>query len=241
MYNYVYTYEARLELFGGVGVNLPDALLGAITAMSIVMGIIALALLVFTAIAIKRGRVFGIIAAICQPVAFLAGAKVLTNYASLPLDQLDGLVAYSSVSTSDAISKLMEMVKEIFVRDIAPKCAGVFVWAVVLFVASVLTFVYYILLIKEKGKGLSITALILAVLRTFFVSPIELMTAGLSLLGLGALISAFGGALQTVWLAVFFGMMLLPVLLVAIQGLIVLVNNAKAKKAVEAPAEEPAE
>ena len=234
MYSYTYSYEARFELLGDLGVSLAPGFAGTLTAISIVVGILALALLVFTAVAVKRARVFGIIAAVLQPLGFLAGAKTLVTYASVPWDKLDGQVAYSSVSTSDAISKLMDQIKEIFIKDIAPHCAGFFIWSAVLAFVSVITVVYSILLLKEKGKGLALSAMILGIIRFAFISPIELTTAYLGLLGLSDVMGSLGNGLQGLWSVFFTFMMFLPVLLLAVQGLIVLLKNAKAEKAAAA-------
>lgn len=246
MYNYTYTYEARFELLGDLGVKLAPGFAGILTALSIVVGVLALALLVFTAIAVKRARPFGIIAAVLQPLGFLAGAKTLVTYASVPWELLDGQVAYSSESTSDAISKLMEQIKEIFIKDIAPHCAGFFIWSAILAIVSVITVVYFILLLKEKGKGLALSAMILGIIRFLFISPIELTTMYLGLLGLGNVLGSLANGLQGLWSVFFTFMMFLPVLLVAVQGLLVLLKNAKEKKAavveaVEEAVEDPAE
>ena len=126
---------------------------------------------------------------------------------------------------------------------ILPQAIGMIPWLLIFMVVSILSLIYAILLIKAKGKGMAITAMILMIVKYVFFSPIGMLSL---------FMQQGSSTIQSAWDFVFRFVYLLPLFLIALQGIINLVANAKAKKApvaapaaaaepVEASAEAPAE
>ena len=120
------------------------------------------------------------------------------------------------------MSKLYEQMGEVFIANILPQLALYIVLSVVLFVVTLLTVIYAILLIKAKPGTFSVIALIVTLVRHFFIAPVEFITLFL-MIG--------SPTIQTVWDLFYKGAYLLPLLLMAVQGIFVLSRAAKAKKA----------
>ncbi len=226
MTNYYYQYTATSE-FLGFGLKLSDSYATSTIIASILIGILALALVVFTALTIKRARPLGIIVAIAQPIGLFAAAKTVLSFADIDFSALD--ITVNGSSQANAMDKLYEAMGEAFMEKIFPQMLTFFFWCIVLAVVTILTLVYIILLIKAKSKVFAIFAMILVIARHFLISPIEM-------------ISLFLGSasqdIQSLWDFVFRFVFILPLILIAIQGLINLLNK---KKEAAAPAVETAE
>ena len=204
----------------------------ALAFMCILASIVAFALVLFTAIAIKRARPYGIVVALAQPVGLYAAMKIVQQYAQIDFSCL-AITKYSSISLDDAMNKLNEAIAQAFTEQILPKMIGMAPWLLITGIVFIMTLVYAILLFKAKGKGLAIAAMVLTIIRFLLFSPVEQVS----------LLLEHGSAqIQTAWDLVYRLIFMLPLLLLAIQGIINLVANAKAKKAAaKAPAQEPAQ
>jgi hypothetical protein len=247
MYNYIYTYEAYF-MFGDISLRLGEGysvIMGLLVALA---AIAAFALVLFSAIANKKGRIFGCIAAVFAPLGILAAHWSVTNYAQLDFSFMGRLKATSTVSMSDAITKLSEMLVEEFTEKIlsTPEYYAFLLWTVVAGFCAIITIVYTIILLKsDKGNGLAVGALILVILKFIFMSPIQSITAfaGYIKLDLVDLFGPVANYIQLGWETAYYAATLLPLLLIAIQALMCLLGKKKKATApvVDAPAEAVAE
>ena len=245
MYSTIYTYEVTSKSL------LPDMTLsadynGPAIFWAIIVGILSLAFIAAAAILIKKGRVFGIITAVLQPIGALAGAFSVINYAKIDFAKLNFTV---TASTQDAAwEKFYERFSEIMFEEIFAGFVVYLACAAVYTLVLVLTLVYFIMLIKAKGGALAIGAMVLTIIRFLVVAPINMFalipTKTLNAL-FGDVIAIFNvnhkpimDVLQGGW-DIFFGLaLLLPALLVAVQGIInILSKNKKTAPVVEAPVE----
>ena len=218
-YYYDYVYEAK-SFIGNIGFTIPDGFDVILTLLSILLGLAAFALVLFTAISVKRARPFGIVVAIAQPAGFLAAALAFINYAKIDFSSL--VMTVTGNSESEAMSRLYEAMGNAFIDNIMPQFIVYMLFVTVYQAVTILTLIYYIQLIKApSGKALAIVAMILTIIRMAVIGPIETMTLFLE-------VSNFG--IQLVWNMFFNFVFFLPVLLVAIQGILNLVHNAKMKK-----------
>lgn len=218
-----YYYEAT-SMLKGINLSLSSTY-HLLSIISVVLcSLLAFALVMFTAIAIKRARIYGILVALLQPASFVAAWQVVVSYANVDFSCLEMTVTGSS--QQDAMNKLYTAIGEAFLTEVFPQLIGCMIWAVVFAVISLFTLLYLALLIKGKKKAFAILALVIGVIRQFCISPLELVST--VLLGIG------NQWIQLVWDAVFRGAMLLPLFLIALQGVFVLIGNIKAKKAAAA-------
>ena len=226
--SYVYSYEAQ-SYISDISLHLDEAYLSTAMTMTVIFSIIAFALVMFTAIAIKRARPYGVVVAIAQPLGLFAAMKIVEVYASIDFSCME-ITKYSSVSLDDAMNKLDEALADAFIENIFPKMMGMFPWMFLLLATFVLTLVYAIMLFKVKGKGLAIAAMIILIFKYLFMNPVEMFSL---------ILQSGSPAIQSGWDMIFRLAYLFPLCLLAIQGVINLV--AAKKKGVEAPAAAPAE
>lgn len=218
-YYYDYVYEAK-SFIGNIGFTIPDGFDVILTLLSILLGLAAFALVLFTAISVKRARPFGIVVAIAQPAGFIAAALAFINYAKIDFSSL--VITVTGNSEADAMNRLYEAMGNAFIDNIMPQFIGYMMFITAYQVVTILTLIYYIQLIKApKGKALAIVAMILTIIRMAVIGPIETMTLFLEA-------SDFG--IQLVWNMFFNFIFFLPVLLIAILGILNLVHGIKMKK-----------
>lgn len=223
---YYNSYEAY-SIIGDISLHLDEFYAASAFGTFLVISIVAFALTLFAAIAIKRARPYGIIVALAQPVGFYATMQYVLSYAQIDFSCLEMKVT-SSVSMDDAMSKLSEKLTEAFITNIVPYIGSLVIWSLVLLCVFVMTLIYICLLIKAGyGKGLAIGALIIYILQYLFIPPVNTLPM---LLEMG------NSATQGIWDIVHNFAALLPLILIAIQGIVVLVGNAKAKKTAAATA-----
>ena len=220
MFDTYYYYEAK-SFIGDISLHLTDAYKTIAIILTVLSAIVAFALVLFAAISIKRARPYGILVALAQPVGLLAALQMVFQYGKIDFSSLEMTVT-SQVSLEDAMSKLYEEMGKVFMADILPQLIGYLVWAFVLFFVTLLTVIYAILLIKAKPGAFSVIAMIVMLVRHFFIAPVEFITLFL-MMG--------SPTIQTIWDLFYKGMYLLPLLLIAVQGILVLTRAAKAKKA----------
>jgi hypothetical protein len=215
-----YYYEAK-SFIGDISLHLTGAYKTIAIILTVLAAIVTFGLVLFTAISIKRARPFGILVALAQPVGIVSAMLMVFQYGKIDFSSLEMTVT-SQVSLEDAMSKLYEQMGEVFIANILPQLALYIVLSVVLFVVTLLTVIYAILLIKAKPGTFSVIALIVTLVRHFFIAPVEFITLFL-MIG--------SPTIQTVWDLFYKGAYLLPLLLMAVQGILVLSRAAKAKKA----------
>ena len=223
-YTTVYEYEAK-SMVGDIGLKLGKDYLEMAMILMVLTAILALGLALFTAIANKKARPLGIVVAILQPIGVFAAYKSVITYADVDFSALE-MTVKSTKSMEDAMSKLYEKLGETFFDKILPEMMSYMFWAMVLAAVTIVTLVYIILLMKGQSKGLAIGALILLIVRHFLIAPVDLM---------GVL---FQWDTQGAWDMLFRLFYLLPLILIAIQGLMVMIAKKNgADVVVEASAE----
>ena len=226
MPNYYYSYEATSEL-RGFGLAVDEAYVASANRAAIILAIISFALLLFTAIAIKRGRVFGIITAVIQPISIFAATKTVLSFAAIDFSSLE--ITVTGSSKADAMDKLENMLADAMIEEIFPQMVPLIGWATLLVMTIVVTFIYFLVISKAKLKGLAIVSVIFTGIR-FFMCPIEFI---------GLVSSSATQAVQSGWDVAYRFVFLLPAILVAIQGIVNLIESKKAAPvAVPAPASE---
>lgn len=174
----------------------------------LITGIIATVLLLFTAIAIKKSRPYGIVVALLQTAGLFAAMKVDMLYAAIELG-----------GSSSIAEKLL------------PQVIKSFPWMLAIVAVLAFNMVYAFSLIKQKGKGLAIAAAILTILQCFVITPIERSVCFITnSLGEGP------GVVGIVFRVIF----LLPMLLLAVQGIVNLLAKGEPAPVAE-PVAEPAQ
>lgn len=232
-YNEYIAYTEMEDAVKSLDLKLNASYADSAFLIAMVVGFIGMALLLFNAIVVKRGRVFGIIVACLQPVAMFGAHSALISYANVDFSKL--LVsATSKISMQDAMNKVQEKLAQNISEYILPELFGFIFWSILLLGIAVMTFVYFILLFKvKKLKIMPILALVLGIIRvlTLSVDMVGMFTANATQAG------------QETWDIVYAVIILLPMVLVAIQGLVHLLtkNNPVAQPAVAyaAPAAAP--
>ena len=222
MYNYsqYYYYEATSFPIGGnVDLVLDDTYIIIGYLITILLAIMAFDLMLFTAISIKKARPLGITVAIAQPIGVFAFFQTVLAYSKIDFSCL--YITVTGKSQEDAMSKLYDTMLENFVEEILPQAALFILWAFIAGIVTILTIIYAGMLFGAKGKVFAIFAFIILIGKHFLMSPVEL-------------ISIYTGQvsqeIQSIWDVVFRFFIILPLFLLAVQGLINLLSNAKQKK-----------
>ena len=91
----VQQYEATMQNFFH-GISLSEDYIASSTAISLMLGFLAFAFILFAAISIKRAQAFGIITAVLQPIGAFAATKAVSEFASLDYSALNISVTASS-------------------------------------------------------------------------------------------------------------------------------------------------
>lgn len=223
---YYYQYEAYF-LFGDISLRLEPSYFQMASLLMWFTAILTFGLLVFSAIANKRGRVLGCLAAIAAPFGAYGANQVVSNFAMLDFGFFN-YKATSTVSLEDAINKLSTRISEEFVERIlfSPYFIWGIIWSVVIAFATLIILVYSIVAIKSRrGKILALFAMIIAIVRFILIAPVQPFSIIAGFFKIDIL--EYSTALQLLWIALFFLAWALPALLLAFQALICLVNRAK--------------
>ena len=218
-YYYEYVYEAK-SFIGNIGFNIPEGYGVLLSVAAILLGLAAFAFVLFAAITIKRARPLGIVAAIAQPVGFLAAALGFISYGNIDFSSL--AITVQGSTEAEAMDKLYGLLINAFVDNVMPQFVVYMLLIGIYQAVSVITLIYFIMLTKApSGKALGIVAMILAIIRIAAIGPIEPITLYVE-------ISSFG--IQAVWNAFFNFVFFLPTFLVAIQGMLNIFYNVREKK-----------
>lgn len=196
-------------------------------ALALILGVIAMAAIIFAAMRTKKGRVFGIIVGILQPVGLFAGVQSVIAYGGIKFSNL--VVFAEGSSQSAAMDAATEKLMENLLGEYLPSVLMLSLWTMIGFVALVMTLVYVIKCMKIKPKIFAILSLVVIILRWLVFAPIDQMNMVVSMLGMGEMQQS------PVWTALYFFFAMLPPLFIFIQALM-----HKDEPAVEAPVAEVA-
>ncbi|MBO5879994.1 MAG: hypothetical protein J6Q68_05535 [Clostridia bacterium] len=219
---YITRYEAY-SMVKDINLSLNDDYALTSLILSILFGVLAFAFCVFAAIAIKRGRIFGILVALLQPVALFAAHKMVLAYSLIDFSSLN--VTATGSTQSAAMSALYEKLTQNMLEIVFPQLTQYFVWLFVLAFIFLMTLIYFITIFKAHAKGLAIFGMLALIFRQLIISPIEFVTLFLSI---GT------QEIQTGWYFIYCVVYTFPFFLIAIQGLINIFKNAKLRKQAKA-------
>ena len=228
MYNSYY-YEAK-SIVPDISLHLSEDYAAGAKTLLIIMSIIAFACVLVSAIAVKKTRGFGIVVAIAQPLGFFAAFKYVLGYSQIDFSCLATTVT-SNVSLDDAMNKLRETLTVRITEEILPGMFAITPWTLLMLAAFILTLIYAGMLKKDagKGKGLAVTALILTIVRYVLFAPIN---------NFALLLGNANTQTQTSWDPIYYIFSIVPLVLIAIKGILVL-TTPKTAPAAEATVEEP--
>lgn len=226
----MYTYEAYSKI-PDISLHLTEDYASGAKTLLIIMSILAFACVLLAAIAVKKARPLGIAVAIAQPIGFFAAFKYVIAYSAIDFSCLS-MKTTSSVSMDDAMNKLTEMLTERIMTDIFPGLATTFVWSFLMLAVFIMTVIYAAMLKKDtgKGKGLAVAALIISIVKYVLIAP----TNNFALFLGGATTET-----QASWDPIYYIFSLIPLILIAVKGILVLTTPKEAPVA-EAPAAEAA-
>ncbi len=198
-----------------------------ISLVSILFGVVVLALCIATAALSKKQRIIGIVAGVANFAFALLVPKYLNLWHNMPM----GRFTFNTTEAAVAFLKEMLVQTVMFMAITA-----------IMTVAFAITIVYIITAFKNKPAIFAIGALVINIVRFLMITPYQLyypmfskMFADLN----GTMVPAnnlFIG--QVFQLLVFFGTLTLALLLVLVPVILNKIKESKAPAAVEAPATE---
>lgn len=193
-------------------------------------GLILFALFLFSAISMKKSRTLGLMTAVAQPLALLAPVLASTignvyfHYVSFNLIyDIYKSANHASGFDVEQFLSLLELNGTTFVSS----AAEMILPDLIIGTVFLITLIYLITLLKNKGKVFPIIAIILLVFAWLSTALIKVIPY----VGINCTV------LQSLWLLVYVSLHLVIALLIAIQGLINLiawVKNRKVAKAAKA-------
>lgn len=215
MYNSYY-YEAK-SIVPDISLHLSDDYAASAKSLLIIMSIIAFACVLISAIAVKKTRGFGIVVAIAQPLGFFAAYKYVLGYSQIDFSCLATTVT-SSVSLDDAMNKLRETLTVRITEEIMPGLLAITPWSFLMLAAFVMTLIYAGMLKKDagKGKGLAVAALIITIVKYVLFAPIN---------NFALLLGNATTETQTSWDPIYYLFSILPLVFIAIKGILVLTSK----------------
>ena len=207
-----------IERIENMKLSLTENQTTALIVAAIICGIIATAMMVYTAILNKKHLSLGIAAAVSQIVGFFAGAQMVIAYTKVDFNLLLGFGAGSTTeeAMSSAFVALIENLKEYY-----PSWLPFVIWGIIFFACTTITFAYITKLTAVKPKAFATFAFLLCILRWLFLSPVDSLHIILTLLGKGAMQQS------ALWNFSYFAMAMLIPSLLLIQAF--LANTAKYK------------
>ena len=214
-----YYYEAK-SIVPDISLHLSADYASKASTLVAIMSILAFACVLFTAIAVKKSRPIGIIAAIAQPVGFFAAYKYVLTYSTIDFSCLATTVT-SNVSLDDAMNKLRELLAERIATEIMPGILATIPWTMLMLASFIFTLAYAGSIKKNAGKGgaLATVALILTIVRYVLIAPTN---------NLALFLGNATTTTQTSWDPIYYICCLIPAVLLAIKGILVITSPKEA-------------
>ncbi len=227
---------SKFQIQGGF----PEEYSSKLTTMAIIFGLLAVACCVVVAIANKKCRAMGIVAAIFNFLSAILTPSFIKFFHNTPFFKIE----YITGSSQAEVDKLVEEFYAEYFAETIPGMILSSVASVMMLLAFVFTLILIIKCMKVfKPKVLGIFALLITILRYLCVGPIDYVKP---LLQDGATVE-----MQMSQASLYFVSVILPLVLIAIGGIIAMAKKgtpavvevaAEAAPAEETPAEEtPAE
>ena len=183
------------------------------SVLTLLSAIALLALCVFVLIAIKRGRVFGIFACL----AYVFG--MIVQWLNVISNALSGRARWEYVTTHD-IRDISSLIRFMLTEEPLIYLIISMFLSVIFCVCVILMAVYCGMQLQSPKKGFAIAAMILVI-----------AYGALQFLGLFSPVFAIypKAVVQLIWTVIYNGLLTLPALLLAFQGIFVMIDNKKKK------------
>ena len=210
--------------------NLSDGYVSSSLTSAIIVGIIACALIIFTAIASKKALGLGITAGI-----FAIIGSVANHFAVVYFHTTTFVITAKFVGSSQGeVDQMVEDFTETYMTENLPKMLLYSLASALVFAAWVviLIFIMKAMKIKPKAAGLTcgIVALLLHIGKFLFIGPVNIFSPILNN-------TSATEAMQKSQDSLVYAMTLIPLFLVAVAGLVSLIVRCVKKGAPEAVAE----
>ena len=217
---------SKFQIQGGF----PEEYSSRLTTMAIIFGLLAVACCVIVAIADKKCRAMGIVAAIFNFLSAVLTPAFIKFFHNTPFFKVE----YITGSSQAEVDKLVEEFYAEYFAETLPGMILSSIASVMMLLAFVFTLILVIKCIKVfKPKVLAIFALIITILRYLCVGPVDYVKP---LLQNGATIE-----MQMSQATLYFISITLPLILIAIGGIIALAKKGKTPEPTQEPIEVAAE
>ena len=221
--NYYYEYSHEYQFTEAMNLALDDKYKIIAIVLTLLLAAVAFALTLFTAIAVKRGRVMGIIASIFQGLGLIVAQAMVFSYSTVDFSHYHVKAVASSAAAAE--EKANQMLMDAFAANIP---YGYFIYvalSLVLVFCFLMSLIYFGFLFASRGRACGIIAFIVAMLTMVLVPPVNVVLSWLDWLDVGA------QTCQYVQDAIFRTLYMLPSLLISIQGIINLVATIARRRA----------
>lgn len=217
--DFIKMYE---EMFALIQIPLSEEYISSSLSSAIIVGLIACALIVFTAISSKKSLGLGVVAGIFAIIGSVANHFAVVYFHSTVFFKT--IIVQGTVG-SDLQGQLNDAMLEHYAENL-PKM-GIYLLANLLLLAGwVLSLIFIIKMIKLKPKVLGIFALVLHIIRYLLFASVDMISPIVSN-------SAAVEAIQKSQDIKVYAMTLIPLILVAIAGLVTMIKNSKTPAPVE--------
>ena len=226
--------EQLEKIFSLIQTNLSEEYISSSLTSAIVVGLIACALIIFTAVASKKSLGLGITAGIFAIIGSVANHFSVVYFHSTIFVET---IYAEGPAGSDLQGQLNSALADFYAENL-PKMIIYMVASALVFAAWVVTLIFIIkaLKIKPKAAGLTcgIIALLLHIGKLLFVGSVNTFTPILN-------DTRVTEAMQASQDKLVYAMTLIPLLIVAVAGLVALIKRPKAPEAVAEAAAPAAE
>ena len=159
------------NFFEGLQTTLTDEYISTSRIMSIIIGIIACALFIFTAVSTRRSTVFGIIAGV------LNGFSMYVAHCLIVLLQRIAFIFNEMIyGPADQISDLVAKAESEYWANTLPDLILFILCMLFINIAWVTALIYMIRLLKIKPKILTVFALFIHIIGYIFIFPINIIS-----------------------------------------------------------------
>lgn len=159
------------NFFEGLQTTLTDEYISTSRIMSIIIGIIACALFIFTAVSTRRSTVFGIIAGV------LNGFSMYVAHCLIVLFHRIDFIFYETIyGPADQISDLVAKAESEYWANTLPDLILFILCMLFINIAWVTALIYMIRLLKIKPKILTVFALFIHIIGYIFIFPINIIS-----------------------------------------------------------------
>ena len=186
---------------------------------ALIIGFLAFGFTLTAAICIKKGRVLGIITAITQLIGVLGARMSVVNFANTKWFVQKTIIGSSSADVQNQMNQFMQD----YYGEVIPRMIWLAIGGALMTFSMIMLLVYIVGLMKVRPKVLPILGLVMIIVRFLFVAPINYFgmlmgnTTGIELMD----------AAQASWDKINYVVILIPVILIALQGIIYLFTSKK--------------